>query len=164
LVVLIGPAGSGKSTFAAEHFSRSAIVASDEVRRATPLAGKKRRADVFEAVLVLLEDRMKEGTMTVVDATNTEWMRRSLMVKLAKKYGRAAIAVVFDVPLDECLDRNQRRAGAVPPSVVRRQHSQLMQDLDRFDLEGFAEVYRVSEIRHEKGPGGPGPFANSVLG
>jgi predicted kinase len=149
IVLLIGPAGSGKSTFAKEHFPPEAIVSSDQLRKTAPLTGKKRRVDVFETMLQVVESRMRQGILTVVDATNTEWMRRSSLIGLAKQHGRRVIAIVFNLPLEECLARNHGRPDAVPASVIRRQHAQLQQDLDRFDLEGFSDVHYI-DVRQDQ--------------
>jgi predicted kinase len=141
LVVLIGPAGSGKSTFAARHFPAAAIVSSDAVRRAKRIGGwSKRRNDVFDEVRALVEPRLAAGTLTIVDATNTDWMRRSELIRSARDHGRPAAAIVFAQPVDECLAQNRRRTDAVPAHTVRRQAAAIERDLDRFDLEGFTSV------------------------
>jgi protein phosphatase len=147
LVVLIGPAGSGKSTFAAGHFPTAAIVSSDAVRRARRIGGwSKARNDVFDEVKALVEPRLATGALTVVDATNTDWMRRSELIRSARRHGRAAVAIVFALPIDECLAQNRRRTDAVPGHTIRRQAAAIARDLDRLDLEGFSlvEVFRSS--------------------
>ena len=145
LVILIGPAGSGKSTFARRTFPHDAIISSDELRASLQPRGKKRRVDAFEAMLPIIERRLRDGQLTVLDATNTEWMRRNTMTQLARQHARPSVAMVFDVPLDECLTRNQGRPDGVPASVIRRQWAQLRQDLDRFDLEGYTAVHYIDK-------------------
>ena len=144
LVVLIGAAGSGKSTFAHRHFPGEAIVSSDDLRATLASAHpKRRRKDVFEPLLAIVADRMATGTLTVVDATNTNWMRRSELIRMARRYGRPTVAMVFQLPLDVTLSRNSSRPDAVPASTVRRQVAAIDRDIDRLDLEGFAAIVRL---------------------
>jgi protein phosphatase len=151
LVVLIGAAGSGKSTFAQRNFPHEAIVASDVLRRARHgRDGSRRRNDVFDEVHALVEQRMQAGKLTVVDATNTDWMRRSELIRTARKHGRAAVAVVFDLPLETCLAQNSERPNAIPNHIVRRQVAAVHNDISRLDLEGFLQVHLFRE--KEKGP------------
>jgi predicted kinase len=151
LVVLIGAAGSGKSTFAQRNFPHEAIVASDVLRRARHgRGGTRRRNDVFDEVHALVEQRLQAGQLTVVDATNTDWMRRGELIRTARKYDRPAVAVVFDLPLETCLAQNSGRPQAVPPHIVRRQVAAVQNDISRLDLEGFSEIHVFRE--KEKGP------------
>ncbi|MGH9639585.1 MAG: AAA family ATPase, partial [Bryobacteraceae bacterium] len=74
LVLLIGAAGAGKSTFAHKHFRFSEILSSDQCRAlvsddendqsATPAA--------FEVLRCILVRRLRLGRLTVVDATNVQ--------------------------------------------------------------------------------------------
>lgn len=145
LVVLIGAAGSGKSTFARHQFPAEAIVSSDHLRVALAATEPgRRRNDVFEQLLPLVDQRLESGLLTVVDATNADWMRRSELIRLARRHGRPAVAIVFAVPVDVCLSRNASRSAAVPASVVRRQVVQIHRDTERLDLEGFAAIFEVT--------------------
>lgn len=142
LVVLIGAAGSGKSAFAARHLPPESLISSDRLRA---LIGKD-EADqdvndaVFERVRQMVDDRLRVALLTVVDATNTDWMRRSELIRSARQHGRPAIAIVFDLPLEVCMARNAARARLVRQSVIRRQVDAVHRDLDRLDLEGFSPV------------------------
>lgn len=144
LVVLIGAAGSGKSTFAQGHFPQDAIVSSDRLRRALrDRESEWHGHDVSDQVQALVTDRLRAGELVVVDATNTDWMRRSELIRIARQYDRPALAIVFDLPLETCLAQNAARAAVVPPHVVRRQVADVKRDLDRLDLEGFSQVQVV---------------------
>ncbi|HKV31791.1 MAG TPA: AAA family ATPase [Candidatus Dormibacteraeota bacterium] len=162
LVLLIGPSGSGKSTFASRQFDANAVISSDRLRGL--LAGDEgdqHATDAaFDRLHRWLDWRLAAGALAVVDATNVEWMRRTELISRARQYGRTAIAIVFDLPLDLCLARSAARQRRVSPSVIRRQHADLRHSLDRLELEGFtgvhilrndAEVNRVA-VGVEKGP------------
>lgn len=141
LVLLIGPAGSGKSTFAERWFPAEAVISSDGLRKSIAPSGKKRRLDVFAPLLAATERRLALAALTVVDATNTDWMRRSQLVALARRYQRPSAALVFALALDELLARNLARlSGRVPPATIKQQREAVARDIERLDLEGFEQV------------------------
>jgi predicted kinase len=84
--------------------------------------------------------------MAVVDATNTDWMWRAELLADANRYGRPAIAIVFDLPLEVSLSRNAARSRTVPASLIRRQVADVRRDVERLDLEGFAAVYVLRSV------------------
>jgi protein phosphatase len=143
LVLLIGAAGSGKSAFAARHLPTESVIASDRLR--AQLGRDEADQDVNEAVFDRLkqtvETRLRSALLTVVDATNTDWMRRSELIRLARLNGRPAVAIVFDLPLELCLSRNNARTRTVQTSVIRQQVEAVRRDRDRLDLEGFSTVW-----------------------
>jgi protein phosphatase len=158
VVLLIGPSGAGKSRFALRAFPEDAIVSSDAVRRSG--GGTKPARAVEEEMERIVEMRLAAGLPTVVDATNSDWMRRAELIRLAQRHNRRVVGIVFNIPLDECLRRNAVRADRVAPHVIRRQAAAVQRDLDRFDLEGFSTVHIVSspaevdalELEMKKGP------------
>jgi protein phosphatase len=139
LVVLIGAAASGKSTFAAAHFVADCVVSSDRLRVETsrPVSDDKVFAELHRQV----QARLAAGLLAVVDATNTDWMWRAELIDDARGYGRPAIAIVFNLPLDVCLARNAARSRKVPTPVLRRQAADVARGIERLGLEGFAAVH-----------------------
>ena len=162
LVLLIGASGSGKSTFAARHFDAETVISSDQLRGA--LAGDEGDQHATDAAFARLHQwldaRLAAGALSVVDATNVEWMRLTELVRRARQQGRSAIGITFDLPLDLCLARNAARSRSVRAAVIRRQHDELRRGLDRLDLEGFTAVYVLRNeaevegavVQIEKGP------------
>jgi predicted kinase len=163
LVLLIGAAGSGKSTFAPRHFLTDSVVSSDGLR--AELTGLTSDDIVFAALRRRVRTRLSAGLLAVVDATNTDWMWRAELLADARHNRRPAIAIVFNLPLDLCLSRNATRSRRVPPSVIRRQVGDVVRDIDRLDLEGFAAVHLLRSAADvdtvsldiKKGPVSPGP-------
>lgn len=143
LVVLIGAAASGKSTFAASHFVADCIVSSDRLR--AEMTGTPSDDVVFAELHRLVQARIAAGLLTVIDATNTDWMWRAQLLADAGR-GRPAIAIVFNLPLDVCLARDATRSRTVPASVIRRQVADVARDVDRLDLEGFAAVHVLRSV------------------
>jgi protein phosphatase len=157
-VVLIGAAASGKSTFAARHFVAGCIVSSDRLR--AEMTGATSDDAVFAELHRRSQARLAAGLLVVVDATNTDWMWRAQLLVDARRDGRPAIAIVFDLPLEICLARNTARSRTVPASVIRRQVADVTRDVERLDLEGFTAVHVLRTVADveavtmeiEKGP------------
>ncbi|MFN8623083.1 MAG: ATP-binding protein [Chloroflexota bacterium] len=128
LVLLVGPAGSGKSTWAAAHHAPTEIVSSDALRAAVcdDPGDQAANADAFRLLHAIVRARLSRGRTTVVDATNlTDGARRPLLA-LAARFGRPVVAVVFRTPLQVCLGRVAARPDRdVPEEVVRLHHAQL---------------------------------------
>ncbi len=150
LVVLVGPAGAGKTTFAARHFDPAEILSSDALRArvAGDPADQGATSPAFAILHRSLTRRLAAGHLTVVDATNVERHARAALLRRAAVAHVAAIAIVLDVPLATALARNRRRPGrVVDESVVVRQWRRLAVALRRGDLrdEGFDAVVVLDE-------------------
>ncbi|MDP9468941.1 MAG: AAA family ATPase [Chloroflexota bacterium] len=147
LVVLIGPSGAGKSTFAARAFAPTQILSSDALRAAVADDPNDQTATdaAFELLHVTLGMRLARGRLTVVDATNVERWARERLLALARRNRRPAAAIVLDLPLATCLERNAARADRrVPPASLRRQHARMRASLDGLAGEGFEPIIVLS--------------------
>jgi protein phosphatase len=141
MVLLVGPAGSGKSSFARRNFAPGEVVSSDAYRAA--VSGDEADQSVTDAAFRLLHhsvgERLDRGLLTVVDATNVLGWARQPLLQLAARHGTPAVAIVFDVSLAQALSWNAARPGRhVPPSVVRRQHRLMLRSLPHLAAEGLA--------------------------
>src|SRR5262249_60677751 len=87
--------------------------------------------------------------MNYVDATNLSAHDRQGWIKMAYDFGYEVHGVYFDVPVDVCIERNQRRQRVVPEDVMRRMASKLRPP--SFE-EGFA---KITIVRVKKKDGGP---------
>lgn len=147
LVVLVGPAGSGKSDFANKHFDSTQIVSSDECRAF--VGDDSSRMDVsreaFDVMMNIMRHRLRLGHTTVADSTALNPQIRRQFLKLAKKYRRPAIAVLFDTSRDQCLEHNKERSRQVPEKVIYEHHEQFQHQKDQIkEDESFDEVYTIS--------------------
>ena len=143
LVLLIGPAGCGKSTWAARHFRPDQVLSSDAFRAivAGDAADQSATADAFRLLHQAARSRVRRGLLTVVDATNLTSTARARLLGHARLAARPAVAVVFDIPLARCLAQNAARAERqVPEAVVRRHHRQLQETLAALPHEGYAQI------------------------
>jgi protein phosphatase len=146
LVVLIGATGSGKSTFAARHFPPTAILNSDYYRGVVSDDPTDQGATkpAFEALHFLAGLRLRLGKLTVVDATSVKPQDRAPLVRLAREHDLLPVAVVLDMPVDLCIERNAARPGGAPgPHVARHHVTQLRRGLHNLEREGFRYVHIV---------------------
>jgi protein phosphatase len=154
LVVLIGAAGSGKTTLASRLFAADEVISSDELRAAVSGDAADQRATrpAFAILHREVSHRLAAGRLVVVDATSVEpAARRSLLRRAAAARVRAT-AVVLALPADLVRARNAHRLDRpVPPEVVERhlaRVARLMADgpaaaVETLRREGFAAVMLV---------------------
>ena len=152
LVVLVGAAGAGKSTFAARHFDAGEILSSDRYRAIVSgdEANQAATRSAFARLHRELEARLANGRLTVVDATSVETSARRALVARASAAHLPAIAIVLDLPDATVLARNAaRRPRTVDEPVVRRHLARLRASLDGPDpaigRDGFAQVVIVRD-------------------
>ena len=144
MVVLIGPSGSGKSTFAARHFVPTEVLSSDELRAmvADDASDQTATDAAFELLHTALTMRLARRRLTVVDATSVEGWARERLLAVARRLGRPTAAIVFNLPLAICLERNATRTDRqLPAPAIRRQHARMRDSLDRLAGEGFDPVF-----------------------
>jgi predicted kinase len=147
VVLAIGLPGSGKSSW----FKRHNVVplSSDMLRSVLFDDVREQRFQdlVFSNLRSMLKARLiAKRPMNYVDATNLTPLERQHWVKLAKDYNYEVHAVFFDVPLEVCIDRHQRRDRVVPEDIMRRMAAKLKPP--SFD-EGFAKITVVRVKKKE---------------
>jgi predicted kinase len=138
VVLAIGLPGSGKSSWFKRH--QVTPLSSDLLRALLFDDPTEQRFQdlIFSNLRSMLKARLiARRPMNYVDATNLSPHERSGWIKLAKDYGYEVQAVFFDVPVEVCLARNQRRERKVPEDAMRRMAGKLKQP--SFD-EGFSKI------------------------
>ncbi|MFZ0802831.1 MAG: ATP-binding protein, partial [Terriglobales bacterium] len=138
VVLAIGLPGSGKSSW----FKRNKITPlSSDLLRALLFDDptEQRFQDlIFSNLRSMLKARLiARRPMNYVDATNLTPHERQGWIKLAKDYGYEVQAVLFDVPLEVCMERNRRRDRVVPEEAMRRMAGKLKPP--GFE-EGFSKI------------------------
>ena len=144
LVVLVGASGSGKSTFAREHFGAYETLSSDAFRGlvSNDESNQSATAAAFDALQYVAGKRLDAGLLTVVDATSVQPEARRALVELAKAHDVLPVAIVFDVPESVSVERNAVRTDRrIPAHVVKRQNDQLRRGLRHLGREGFRKVH-----------------------
>ena len=148
VVLAIGLPGSGKTSWFKRH--NLTPLSSDMVRSLLFDDVREQRFQdlVFSNLRSMLKARLiAKRPMNYVDATNLTPQERQHWIKLAKDYGYEVQAVFFDVPLEVCIDRHQRRDRVVPEDVMRRMAAKLKPP--SFE-EGFAKITVVRVKKKEQ--------------
>jgi protein phosphatase len=144
LVVLVGAAGCGKSTFAHAHFRATEILSSDAFRAmvADDEGDQTASGAAFEVLHFVAARRLARRRLTVVDATNVQRDARRPLAALAAQYHLPLVAIVLDLPEELCLERDRRRVERqVGDEVIHRQLVQLDRSLRSLAHEGFHDVH-----------------------
>ena len=144
LVIMIGASSSGKSTFARKHFKPTEIVSSDYCRGMVSDDENSMSAtdDAFELARYITAKRLKNGLLTVIDATNVQEGARKDWVRLAREYHVLPVAIVINTPEKICEQRHEERTDRqFGKHVIPQQISQLKRGLRRLKQEGFRHVY-----------------------
>jgi polynucleotide kinase-phosphatase len=161
LVALVGISGSGKSTFAREHFRTTQVLSSDFFRGliADDENDQSASADAFEALHYIAGKRLAAGRLTVVDATNLQPHARAGLIKVAREHDVLPVAVVLDVPEALAWARTEGRPDrAFGRQVLTRMHRDLRRSYGQLAREGFRKVHvlhgvdeiAAATVRYEK--------------
>jgi protein phosphatase len=147
LVLLCGPAGCGKSTFAARHFLPTQIVSSDECRAlvSDDPVNQAVSGHAFDLMHFIVDKRLRLGRLTVADATNLKREDRKPFAKIARRHNFNTAIILFDVPLEVCLRRNAARSRVVPEEALVAQYKAFEQTMRAIWSEGFDYIYVLDE-------------------
>lgn len=160
LVMLIGAAGSGKSTFAQKHFRSTEILSSDGCRALVcdDESDQSATQAAFEVLRCILFRRLRLRRLTVIDATNVERKARRSLLKIAHEFGMPPVAIVLNLGEEICVARNFCRERRVPLNAIWRQCEDLKRSLQQLPEEGFHALYvlnreeEVAPVRMERVP------------
>jgi protein phosphatase len=172
VVALVGPSGSGKSSFARKHFRPTEVISSDFCRGLVSDDENSQAAtnDAFEVLHFIASKRLAAGKLVVIDATNVQAEARKPIIALARQYHCIPVGIVFDLPEKLCHERNRDRPDrSFGPHVVRQHSQQLHRSLRNLEREGFRRVHVLhspeavdaaeierqllwNNLKHEHGP------------
>jgi predicted kinase len=130
-VIFIGIQGSGKSTFYEQYF------ASTHARLNLDTLKTRHQENL------LLQKCLHEGRDFVVDNTNPTVEQRRNYVESAKNAGYTVLGYFFDVPIQDCIERNKSRTGKarIPVPALYGTRKKLQPPAL---AEGFDKLFRVT--------------------
>lgn len=145
LVVLVGPAGSGKSHWAAARYRAAEVVSSDALRGVvgSGTADLDATDDAFAVLDLVVRARLSRGLTTVVDTLGLDDDRRRGYLALAREHGVPAVVVLVATPEALCRRRNGARDRPVPAPALARQVRRTREVADSVRAEGWDVVHAV---------------------
>jgi predicted kinase len=138
VILTIGLPGSGKSTY----IKRAGItpLSSDTLRQwlIDDPTDQSIHYRVFLTLRYLLRHRLAlRRPITYIDATNLTADERRPYIAIAQLFGADVEALFFDIPVEVCIERNQRRHRNVPEEAIRTMHAKLVPPAPE---EGFSKI------------------------
>lgn len=157
LIVLCGPAGAGKSTFArnfvAQHkrggYRTTSIVSSDYCRAllCDDETNQQVNRDTFELFHYIIHKRMFLNRLTIADSTALQSDARQRLLDLAERHHYFTCLILFNMSLETCIkyDQHQSRGRIVGEQVIKYHRELLQQALQDIPHEGWRMVYTLDE-------------------
>lgn len=147
LVLLVGISSAGKTTFASRWFVDSWCLSSDHYRQVVCDSHDDMDAtdDAFQVMAAIAQHRLKRGKPTIVDAMSIRADFRLPFLRIAADHSVPAVAVVFDVPIEECRRRHRRRTDrCFDETLIDDMASKLMKTRLTLPSEGFARIVTLA--------------------
>ncbi len=147
LLVLCGPAGSGKSTFAAQRFGATTVVSSDHCRAliCDDANNQQVNRDTFDLFYFIIKKRLFLGRLTVADSTALHAESRRRLRDMARWHGYQARLLIFNISQETCARWNQGRERQVEERVLPYHAALLEQTLRDAPNEGWDEILILGE-------------------
>jgi len=147
VIVLCGPAGCGKSTFAVRHFRPTHVISSDLCRRLVcdDETDQRYHSQSFALLNFLIGQRLSINRLCVVDSTAITSGARKSLLDLGRKYRVRTELFLFDIPLEKCLERDRTRPRSVGPRVIEEQYRLFKRAEETVRSEGFDEIVEFHE-------------------
>lgn len=148
LVVLVGAAGSGKSTWAAENYRAAEVVSSDALRDVVGSgpADLDASEEAFDLLDRIVAARARRRLTVVVDTLGLDPARREAYLGVARTQRLPSVAVVLDTPAAVCRERNSQRDRPVPAPVLAAQLRRMRSTAVELEAEGWDLVHNVRHV------------------
>jgi predicted kinase len=147
VVVLFGPAGCGKSTFAARHFRLTQIISSDHCRALVCDEEHDQRFNdqAFALLDFIIEQRLSINRLCVIDSTALTAAARKSLIGLAGKYRVPCFLLSFEVEFETCVIRDRHRGAegrgrSVGRPIIERQYRMFEEARSAVAGEGFDQI------------------------
>jgi len=152
LVILCGPAGCGKSTFARKFFWETQIVSSDRCRALVSDDENNMHVSgmAFKLFHLLIDMRLSQGRLTVADSTALDRSARLRLKRLAAKHDSHTLLMLFNIPLELCLRQNDSRERNVEPAVIKKHMQKLGRAARAITEEEYDQHYVLDQGQIEQ--------------
>jgi predicted kinase len=142
LIVLVGPPGSGKTTWARRNGHGAVHVSQDDLIDAiTPFGFDHIYRPVYrDAEDAIARAALRDGHTVIVDRTNRTRAHRERWLRIAREAQCPAVAVVMSTSAAVCHERNAARSG--PRRLSPERMERMIAAFEAVgDDEGFAAVH-----------------------
>ncbi len=122
--ITFGLPGSGKSTWIEKNkWNYEIVVSADEIKRELPGYSDAKHGDFYKLAVDIAEQRVynlaaqKKSIVFDTGSINSNYSVRIL--KHLKKLGYGITLVIFNTPIEVCIERDRDRPQSVGESVIR---------------------------------------------
>lgn len=150
LIVLMGIAGVGKSSWAQARYPHEQVVSADQMRLLVSDSESNQYASsqAWHLVTEFVAGRCELGRRAIIDATHVKREERLRWITFASEHAIPTQLVWFDIAPEESLARQAHRTRKVSQRILKRQHAQ-MHDAGKLSLlalrqEGWDRILRVT--------------------
>ncbi len=149
LVLLVGPSGAGKTTWAEAHFRPEEIVSSDRLRAIVGESEDDLAAsdDAFAILEQVVAHRVRRRLTTVIDTLGMDATRRANWLAMARKQNLSTVCVAFEFTLAECRARNREAGKSVPDRVLSQQVREFRAQRPELEREGYDLLLEPTPVR-----------------
>lgn len=172
LVMMVGPSSTGKTTWARRHFAESEIISSDRCRYlvSDDYNDQSASTDAFDLLHHMLNIRLKNRRLTVIDATNLQADYRQNIAAIARNHQCGVVVVAMKTKMDICVERGEQRDDRpITRGALRRQFQALNRSMRDMRKERYQRIHVIdtpeeadasvvvrepmhNNLRHEHGP------------
>ena len=151
VVILCGPAGCGKSTFAARHFRETQVLSSDRMRAlvSDDEADQRFQTQAFALLHFLISQRLSINRICLVDSTALTRSARTSLLEVARQYQAPATLVLLNVPLETCIARDAARVRSLGRPVIERQFQLFEQARAAVQGESYSQIVELNQQEME---------------
>jgi len=156
LFILVGHAGSGKSSFArqlaekrnlvrlnGDSFRTALFESVDAIKEADP---KLKLEGVFKAIDYVAKQVLVTGQSVIYDANNNKGIVRENLERMAKEVGALPIVIWIKAPKEEAIQRVQAREATVDQRQLDENHAREVVERHIADFDEPSSEEKVIEI------------------
>ena len=151
LIMLVGPPGCGKSTYAKKFIEQEKengtewiIISPDAIRKEITgdESDQTQNNRVFYQVYSDLSEYLNRGFNIIYDATNCRSIHRHKILDVVKDYANKIICITFTTSMSTCIKNNQNRSRVVPEDVIERMYLNLKNHPPTI-IEGYYAILKA---------------------